>query len=79
MCRQDERADDLEEWDREQGGDDEREDDAQQRRRERPQEHPDAPLPLRQAATGQRDDDRVVARQDDVDPDDLQQRQQERR
>ncbi|GJE41889.1 hypothetical protein AEGHOMDF_1059 [Methylobacterium soli] len=77
--QQDEPAHHLQQRHREQVGDDEREDDAQQSRRQRAHEDADAPLPLGQAATGQRDHDRVVARQDDVDPDDLQQRQQERR
>ena len=49
--------------------DTDREDDAQQHRRARPQD--DAPLALmhRQRSACERDDDRVVARQQDVAPD----------
>ena len=59
--------------------DDEREQHAQQHRDAGAEDHAPQPLPRRQRHAGHRDDDGVVAGQDDVDADDLQHRDPERR
>ena len=65
-------ADDLEIRQRHQRGDDDGEDDAQQHGDAGAEDHAPDALTRRQAAAGHRDDDGVVARQQDVDPADFQ-------
>ena len=65
------RADKPEPRVHEQAHREEREQDAQPDRAEHAPEDSIPPLPLRQVAAGQRDHDRVVAREEDVDENDL--------
>jgi len=70
-------ADQLEPGQREQRHGEQREDDSQDDRRARAPENRQLLLSRRQRARGEGDDHRVVARQDDVDADDLRQAEPE--
>ena len=72
-------ADDLQIRELQQADGEEREDDAQHDRADRAPEHAPAPLMGRQVAAGERDDHRVVARQQDIDDDDFKGREPELR
>ena len=82
LCRdhdQREAADQLEVGQLHQARDDAGEDDAQQHGGAGAEDHAPQPMPRLQPAAGQRDHQRVVAGQQDVDPDDLADRNPERR
>ncbi len=70
-------ADDLEIGQRQQRRDEHREDDAQQHRHAGAQHHAPHPLTVGQSAARHRDDHRVIAREQDVDPHDLEERDPE--